>query len=726
MASIFLTLRRLIPGMALIAAAAAVLLASDQQSRRGADGQPAQSAAADSPVRIAILQHSSSQVMDELREGFLAGLAARGWSEGPRLSIDVYNAQGDLPTGNTMASRLAAGDYRLVASISTPMLQAFANANRAGRSTHVFMGVTSPVDAGVGVVRLDSTEKPAWMAGIGSAQPVDAIFREAKRVKPSLKVVGVAWNPAEVNSEICTKKARAVSAELGITLLEAPIENSQGVREAAESLVTRGAEALWTGGDATVLPAIDSLVAVATKAGIPVFSNTAGHVNNGSTFDLGADYLEVGREAAGIAADILDGTNPATIPVRNFMPERLLLNDRAAAALRQPIAFDDAMRKRADGVVDTAGVWKPSEKAAAAATAAKAAAAATAAKPLPGAKPKKIAAVVYMETPVMEEGIEGFREGLADAGLTDGRDFELRVQSAQGDIAILSGLVDGIVASAPDLIVAFSTPSLQTVLNKVKNTPAMFAIVADPFVAGAGASDNDHLPGITGVYMAGPFREMAALLKKHFPAFKRVGTLFCPAETNSVANEQHLRKALAEIGVTLESVAAPTPVDLPDAAAALLGRPLDAVVQISDNQGVLGLPAVVKAANRARKPVFAFTSVAVEQGASLAIALEYHEGGHAAAGVAARLLRGESTAAIPFENFRGTQLIVNEDAARAIGLPLPPALLDEAAKAAEAAGAAKAAHGASPAGAGTAARVVKPAQPAIVAPTAPHAAGKDR
>ena len=55
--------------------------------------------------------------------------------------MTYMHAQGDLPTGNTMASRLAAGDYRLVATLATTMLQAFANANRAGRSTHVFMGV---------------------------------------------------------------------------------------------------------------------------------------------------------------------------------------------------------------------------------------------------------------------------------------------------------------------------------------------------------------------------------------------------------------------------------------------------------------------------------------------------------------------------------------------------------------------------------------------------------
>jgi ABC-type uncharacterized transport system substrate-binding protein len=668
MRSLLLTIRRLLPGLALIGAAAAVLLWSDRGSRLGAGRDPAQDG---KPVRLALLKHSSSQVMDEMHEGFVEGLAARGWNEGARYVLEVFNAQGDLPTGNTMASRLAAGDYRLVTTISTPMLQAFANANRAGRATHLFLGVSSPVDAGVGVARLDSVDKPAWMAGIGSAQPVEAVFREAKRQWPGLATVGVVWNAAEVNSQVCTRRARAVSAELGLTLLEAPIDSSQGVREAAESLVARGAEAIWTGGDATVVPAIDSLVAVAAKAGIPVFSNMAGQVHRGTTLDLGADYKEVGREAGGIAADLLEGASPAAIPVRNFMPERLLLNAKAAAGLRPPFVFDEETRARADGMLDAAGTW--SSKAPAEAPRRGVA--------LPGPKPKKIALVMYLETASMEGGLEGFREALAEDGVVEGRDVEIAVQSAQGDMAILSGLVDGIAAGPADLVVAFSTPALQTVLQKVKVKPAVFGIVADPFAAGAGRDDAHHLPGITGVYMSGPFRETAALLKRHFPSWKKVGTLFCPAETNSVANEKQLRVALAGAGIELDSIAAPTPADLPDSASALASRNIDAIVQISDNLSVSGFPAIARAAVRGRKPLVAFTTPALEQGAAVAVAMDYHEAGKATARMALRVLAGESPAAIPFENFPRWRLMVREEHARGQGFELPAALVAEAAAA---------------------------------------------
>lgn len=695
------TLRRLLLGLGLIAAAAAVLLFSDLRSRRtAADATNPAAAAANSagPRRIAILQHSSSQVMDDIREGMLEGLSAHGWTAGPRLSIDVYNAQADLPTGNAIASKLASGGYDVVATISTPMLQAFANANRDGRAKHVFCGVTAPIEAGVGVKSLDSTDKPAWMTGIGTAQPVDAIFREAKRLQPALQTVGVAWNPAEVNSEVCTKRARAVSEALGMKLIEAPIESAKDVPEAAGSLVARGAQAFWTGGDATIVPALDALVGIANKAGIPVFSNMAGQVEHGTTFDLGANYREVGGESGRIVAAILDGANPATIPVRNFMPARLLLNERAASGLRDPIAFDEATRARADGIVGMDGVLlararpEPSPAPVAGAVSPGVSpgdagalgalpdpnAAAALGGPL-GGKPRVIAAVMYIETPPMEQGLEGVREGLAAAGLVHGRDWEMRVHSAQGDVAILSGIVDGILASAPDVVLALSTPALQAVANKVKKLPVVFSIVSNPFIAGAGTSDGDHLPNVAGVYMSGPFARTAKLLHEHFPHWKNVGTLFCPAEVNSVFNEGQLREALAAEGIKLDSIPASTAADLPDAAAALASRPIDAIVQISDNQSSSGFPAIARAAVRSHKPLFAFNRQALEQGAAVAVAQEYLDAGKASGSILARILRGTAPGALPFLDFREDVLLVDPDHARILHFVLPPSLLAAAA-----------------------------------------------
>jgi putative ABC transport system substrate-binding protein len=127
---------------------------------------------------------------------------------------------------------------------------------------------------------------------------------------------------------------------LGITLLEANAEQSRDVREAVESLIGRGVQAMWLGGDVAARSAIDAYADVVNRAGIALFTNYSGYVKKGTLFDLGANYYEVGSKQGQLAADILDGkVDPATVPVVDFMPSRLMLNEKIRRGLKAPWQF---------------------------------------------------------------------------------------------------------------------------------------------------------------------------------------------------------------------------------------------------------------------------------------------------------------------------------------------------------------------------------------------------
>jgi putative tryptophan/tyrosine transport system substrate-binding protein len=345
------TLKKLTLGIGLIAAASAVLLVSDLESRRSKAPRPL-------PLpTVALFQFSSTPLFDELRDGAVAALRESGFVDGQTVRIHFYNAESDLSTVNLIAKQLTDGSSQLVITFSTVCLQAVANANKKQRVPvrHVFGGVTDPFGAGVGINRDNPLDKPPYLTGMGTFQPVKEIFREAKRLKPDLKTVGVVWNPSESNSETCTLRAREVCAELGITLLEASIEKASDVREAAASLAGRGAQAFWSGGDATVNTAIDSLLTVAKKERIPLFSNIPGHAKNGGLFDLGADYYEVGHAVGLVAVRVLRGENPASIPVTNVLPERIILNQRTLDSLKEKWQFDADISRRAAMVIGSDG-----------------------------------------------------------------------------------------------------------------------------------------------------------------------------------------------------------------------------------------------------------------------------------------------------------------------------------------------------------------------------------
>jgi ABC-type uncharacterized transport system substrate-binding protein len=291
--------------------------------------------------------------------GILDGLSANGYRDGETAHITVYNAQGEIATANAIAREMTEGRFDLVITTSTPSLQAVANANKAGRTMHVFGIVADPYAAGVGLNPSNPLAHPRHLVGQGVLFPVREIFATARRMLPSLQTVGVAWDPAQANSRRFVEDARAACKDLGIVLLEAQVENTAGVREAIDSLISRGAQAVWVGGDITVSNAIDTVLATCRPARVPVFSQLPGDPRRGTVFDMGFDYYQAGRMCGELAAQVLRGADPAAIPIRDvkdLLPRQLFLNRKALRGLKDPWRFPDDLLREADAVVDEAGV----------------------------------------------------------------------------------------------------------------------------------------------------------------------------------------------------------------------------------------------------------------------------------------------------------------------------------------------------------------------------------
>jgi putative tryptophan/tyrosine transport system substrate-binding protein len=357
-------IKRLVLGFVLIILACAVLLMSDVGHR---------AAAARTVPHIAMLQHASTLLLDDGARGAIDALRENGFVEGKTVQIDKFNAHGDITVGNSIAKQMVSARYDLLLTMSTLSLQAVANANRGTNTVHVFGLVADPVVAGVGINRGNPLEHPRNLVGIGSFLPVQDAFDVAREMFPPLKKVGVAWNPAEANSRAFVEAARQTCKQLGIELLEANVENSNGVREAEDSVVARGAEALWIGGDVTVSVASDSVIAVGKRAGIPVFSITPGKPDRGTLFDYGADFYQIGRQTGDLASRILRGADPAQVPIRNEVPINFVVNTTAINGLKQRWSVPDDIVRRANIVVDDSGIHerKPAHEAKSQSTTAK-------------------------------------------------------------------------------------------------------------------------------------------------------------------------------------------------------------------------------------------------------------------------------------------------------------------------------------------------------------------
>ncbi|MCC6933239.1 MAG: hypothetical protein IT292_08295 [Deltaproteobacteria bacterium] len=291
---------------------------------------------------------------------------------------------------------------------------------------------------------------------------------------------------------------------MGIDLLEASIETSHDLAEAAHSLISRGIDAFWVGCDNIVNTSIPIVAGIAQSAKIPVFSNIAGHMRQGSFFDLGANYYEVGIKAADISADVLAGKSPKDIPVVNYMPQKIAINKYEQANLKGSWNIPEDFQNSAFLTIDQDNEIIFNE---------------------PSLLPEKqwnIELIQYLENPMSEQSVEGIKNELTKAGLKKGKNYKLKIRSAQGDISALPALFDAAEIDGTDFYFVLSTPTLQTAVNKIKYKPVVFTMVADPFAAHAGESNDKHLPNVTGVYTVGPYKEGLALLVKHFTSIKKL------------------------------------------------------------------------------------------------------------------------------------------------------------------------------------------------------------
>jgi putative ABC transport system substrate-binding protein len=335
-------------GTVVIIGAGAVLLFSDPRWRR-------EQRSADAPRKIALINYVSVPTLEEGEAGMIAGLKEQGFVDGQNIALTRYNAEGDRSTAIMIAKEVVGGDFDAILTLSTPVLQSVANANVETRRTHVFTLSTDPWGAGVGISRENHAQHPPYMSGQGSIPPVARLFEMAREANPKLKKVGVVWNPAESNSEAAVRLARDICKKLHIELIEMTVDSSSGVQDATQALVAREVEAIWTGGDATVAAAHDTLISTARAGGIPVFSSLVSNVSGGGLFSLGPDYYQVGHAGGLLAARVLKGTNPATIPVDNYSPEVLAINLVTQEKYRSKWKFGADWAKRATLIVDSTG-----------------------------------------------------------------------------------------------------------------------------------------------------------------------------------------------------------------------------------------------------------------------------------------------------------------------------------------------------------------------------------
>jgi ABC-type uncharacterized transport system substrate-binding protein len=292
----------------------------------------------------------------------------------------------------------------------------------------------------------------------------------------------------------------------------------------------------------------------------------------------------------------------------------------------------------------------------------------------PGARKFKAAIVYYAQSVSNDECVNGLIDGLKASGLEEGKNLEIVRADAQAEMINIPAILQNYDSSDVDLIMTISTPCLAGACSNVKHKKVVFTCVSDPIAAGAGRSRTDHLPFLTGVGSFPPVSHMLEFMQKLVPGLRAVGTMYNPAEANSVKEQAVAREVFQKRGIRLEQIAVSGSNEVLQAVQILAGRDIQVVWLPADNTGIQGYEGAVKGAKDARLPLITDICSALPRGGLACLGVGMQFSSLVAGKIAGQVLLGKNPKDMPIEEVAVEEVSISRSNAAELGITIHPEL----------------------------------------------------
>ena len=278
--------------------------------------------------------------------------------------------------------------------------------------------------------------------------------------------------------------------------------------------------------------------------------------------------------------------------------------------------------------------------------------------------------------------IDGLRQGLADLGLQEGKQYTLTIKDTQGDAKVAEEAAKIFEREKVNLIYAIASSVIKAAKDATQSVPIVFTIGIDPVAMGL--VDEFAKPGgrLTGVhYLA---RDLTAkrleILKEILPKLGRVVTIYDPntrvaAEAAALAREEAKRLGLKFIERHVNSVE-----ELRKSLQALKPGEFDAFFYTPDAMVVSQAQLIVDTAKAKKIPTMFQEQSLVAKGAFASYGQNFYEIGWLSAKYVQRVLAGTHPTELKIETIDNVELAINLQTAKQLGLTIPAQVLARASK----------------------------------------------
>lgn len=273
-----------------------------------------------------------------------------------------------------------------------------------------------------------------------------------------------------------------------------------------------------------------------------------------------------------------------------------------------------------------------------------------------------------------------FLAGMRELGWTEGRNFTVENLRYEGNGERLAAIAAEAVQRKFDLIIAAGTPPAIAAKAATSTIPIVFYFVGDPI--GSALVANLGRPGgnVTGLggFGAGVYGKMLELLVEAVPKARRIAMLVNPAFSSHATFAADAAVAARTMKVTLNPFELRSPAEIDGVFATIARSKPDALLILAQpflfNQGAR----LAKMAVDHRLPAMSPIEHVTQEGLLMSYGSRIIDDARRMPYFVDRILRGEHPGSLPVEQPRLFYLAINRKTANAIGITIPPALLQRA------------------------------------------------
>ena len=278
---------------------------------------------------------------------------------------------------------------------------------------------------------------------------------------------------------------------------------------------------------------------------------------------------------------------------------------------------------------------------------------------------------------------EAFRQGLRNLGYVEGRNVVIEYRDAEGKPERLPALAAELVALKVDVIVAPGTPQALAARQATRTLPIVFATAADPVESGLVTSLARPAGNVTGLSILAPalVGKRLELLTQAVPGVSRVAVLWQPGGHDERTDKDILKAAevaARALGVQLQVVEARGPADFDRAFSDMTRARAGALTVLTGIMFLNERRRLVDLTARNRVPAVYGGRDFVHAGGLLSYGPNLADLYRRAATYVDKILKGAKPGDLPVEQPTKFELVINLKTAKALGLTIPPALLQRA------------------------------------------------